>query len=190
MTAPDVPTELTDPVAMRALAHPLRLKLLRELSLDGPATATQLAKRAGASVASAAYHLQQLAKYGFIEDADPPERGRDRPWRVRARGVQWSAGTEQSSEFVAASRLLREQFTTEALSSLNDYWRTEDDHSPEWQETAFVLADSAHMSPHDVQEFNEQLRTLIARFRDRPAHERPADALPVRLFGFGVPERS
>jgi DNA-binding transcriptional ArsR family regulator len=190
MSASDVPAELVNPVAMRALAHPLRLNLLRELSLHGPATATQLAQRVGVSVPSAGYHLQQLAKYGFIEDAERPERGRDRPWRARARGLRWSAGTDRSPDFVAASRLLREQFTAEALSALNSYWQSEDNHSPQWREAAFLLGDTAYMDPHDVQEFNEQLRALIARFRDRPAHKQPPGALPVRLFGFGVPEQS
>jgi DNA-binding transcriptional ArsR family regulator len=189
MTQSEQPLELTDPLAMRALAHPLRLTLLRELSERGPATATQLAERAAVSVPSASYHLKQLAKYGFIEDAEPPERGRDRPWRARRRGMRWSAGSDQSADFVAASRLLRDKFTAHALASLHAYWHAEDQYSPAWREAAFVAADMALMSPEEVHEFNQQLRALVARFRDRPAHEQPPDALPVRLFGFGVPEQ-
>lgn len=181
--------ELTDPLAMRALAHPLRLTLLRELSERGPATATQLAERASVSVPSASYHLKQLAKYGFVEDAEPPERGRDRPWQARRPGVRWSAGSDRSADFVAASRLLRDRFTTHALASLHAYWQAEDRYSPAWREAAFVTADMAMMSPAEVQEFSERLRALVALFRDRPAGDRPPDAMPVRLFGFGVPEQ-
>jgi DNA-binding transcriptional ArsR family regulator len=189
MPEPERPAELTDPLAMRALAHPLRLTLLRELSERGPATATSLAQRAGVSVPLASYHLKQLAKYGFVEDAEPPLKGRDRPWQARRRGLRWSAGAGRSADFVAASRLLRDQFTAHALASLYAYWQAEDKYSPHWQEAAFVAADTALMNPAEVQELNEQLRALIARFRDRPAHEHPSDALPVRLFTFGVPEQ-
>ncbi|GAA2375121.1 transcriptional regulator [Catellatospora methionotrophica] len=183
------PVALTDPIAMRALAHPLRLALLRQLTEAGPATATQLAERTGVSAPSASYHLKQLAKYGFVEDADPPEKGRDRPWRARGRGMHWSAGAGESTEFVAASRLLRDEFTNHALTSLRSYWRDEDTYDASWQEAAFVLADTAAMTADEVQEVNEELRQLIARFRDRPDGQRPKDARPVRLFGFGVPEQ-
>jgi hypothetical protein len=43
--------ELTDPRQMRALAHPLRLRLLGLLRMDGPATASTLAEEVGESPA-------------------------------------------------------------------------------------------------------------------------------------------
>ncbi|MGH3746109.1 MAG: helix-turn-helix domain-containing protein [Micromonosporaceae bacterium] len=190
MPEPDAqPGELTDPVAMRALAHPLRLTLLRLLSEEGPATATQLAARADVSVPSAGYHLKQLAKYGFVEDAAPDGKGRERPWRARVRGIRWAAGAGGPAEFTEASRLLRSEFITHALGSLSNYQKTEDEYSAQWQEAAFVLADMAYLTPYELRELNEELRAVFVRHRDRAADERPADAKPVRLFGFGVPER-
>ena len=41
--------EITDPRAMRALAHPVRLAILSQLQRHGPATATQLAPEVGAT---------------------------------------------------------------------------------------------------------------------------------------------
>ncbi|MFE3360702.1 winged helix-turn-helix domain-containing protein, partial [Streptomyces californicus] len=41
------PREVTDPVALRALAHPLRQRILRALAEKGPATATGLAEVLG-----------------------------------------------------------------------------------------------------------------------------------------------
>ena len=60
--------QLTDPAALRALAHPLRGKLLAALRIDGPATASMLARRYGESSGATSYHLRQLARYGFVED--------------------------------------------------------------------------------------------------------------------------
>ena len=54
---------------LRALAHPLRLKLLELVSLRGPLTASQCAPLVGESPSSCSFHLRQLAKYGYVEVA-------------------------------------------------------------------------------------------------------------------------
>ncbi len=70
-----------DVTALKALAHPVRLRMLGMLRIDGPATATELAVRLGLNSGATSYHLRQLAQYGFIEDAPGPSR-RDRRWRA------------------------------------------------------------------------------------------------------------
>ncbi|MDO3436478.1 helix-turn-helix domain-containing protein [Rhizobium sp. CBN3] len=70
-----------EPTALKALAHPVRLRLLGMLRIDGPATATQLAVRLGLNSGATSYHLRQLAQYGFIEEAPHASR-RDRWWRA------------------------------------------------------------------------------------------------------------
>ncbi|MGO8500741.1 ArsR/SmtB family transcription factor [Rhizobium leguminosarum] len=70
-----------DPTALKALAHPVRLRMLGMLRIDGPATATQLAARLGLNSGATSYHLRQLAQYGFIEEAPHASR-RDRWWRA------------------------------------------------------------------------------------------------------------
>ena len=69
------------PTALKALAHPARLRMLGMLRIDGPATATQLAVRLGLNSGVTSYHLRQLAQYGFIEEAPHASR-RDRWWRA------------------------------------------------------------------------------------------------------------
>ncbi|MDF0697119.1 helix-turn-helix domain-containing protein [Rhizobium sp. MC63] len=70
-----------EPSALKALAHPVRLRMLGMLRIEGPATATQLAVRLGLNSGATSYHLRQLAQYGFIEDAPHASR-RDRWWRA------------------------------------------------------------------------------------------------------------
>ena len=48
-----------------ALAEPTRRDIVRELSIDGPLTATQLAGRMGISRQAAAKHLAELALTGL-----------------------------------------------------------------------------------------------------------------------------
>ena len=74
------------PESIRALTHPLRLRLLDLLRPGGELTATQCAQRTGESVASCSFHLRQLEKYGYVERV--AVRGKERPWRAVVR--TWS----------------------------------------------------------------------------------------------------
>ena len=64
------PRRLTDPRAMRAVAHPVRIALLEVLGTEGPLTATQAGEHIGESPTTCSFHLRQLAKYGFIEEVE------------------------------------------------------------------------------------------------------------------------
>ena len=83
---PETPEDVLvlDPPRLRALAHPLRVRLLGLLRLHGPSTATRLAARVGDSSGSTSYHLRQLAAAGLV-DEDPAHAGgggRERWWRA------------------------------------------------------------------------------------------------------------
>ncbi len=84
-----------DPRTLRAIAHPVRNRILTELGATGPMRAADLARELGIPANQASFHLRQLAKYGLIEE--DPEAGRDkrdRVWRlVSADGVSINLGT-------------------------------------------------------------------------------------------------
>src|SRR3954466_2369346 len=82
--------ELTDPRAMRACAHPVRLALIGLLRSHGPMTATQAAERLGESSGTCSFHFRQLQKYGFCEAARGG-KGREKPWRATASFTTWSS---------------------------------------------------------------------------------------------------
>jgi DNA-binding transcriptional ArsR family regulator len=73
---------VSDLDSLKAVSHPLRLKLLGLLRSDGPATASQLARRVGESSGSTSYHLRQLERFGFVEDDAAQPSGRERRWRA------------------------------------------------------------------------------------------------------------
>ncbi len=88
---------------LKALAHPLRVRVLGLLRTYGPATATTLAGQLELSSAALSYHLRQLERFGFI--VEDTERGdqRDRWWKAAHRRTIYSAlpsehGGEQSAE--------------------------------------------------------------------------------------------
>src|SRR5262245_58937004 len=101
--APDAPEQadeelnLTDPKAMRALAHPVRMALLELLGVAGTITATQASEVLGESPANCAFHLRTLAKYGFVKEAGGG-RGRERPWTYTRRTSNISASEQTSTQ--------------------------------------------------------------------------------------------
>lgn len=132
VTAPrDVSRIVPDPTALKALAHPVRLRMLGMLRVDGPATATQLAARLGLNSGATSYHLRQLAQYGFIEDAPGPSR-RDRWWRAsheltsvletEAEGAELDAGVA-FSQAALSLQVGQMQRAVEEYAELPAPWR-------------------------------------------------------------------
>jgi DNA-binding transcriptional ArsR family regulator len=71
-----------DIAGLRALSHPVRLRMLGLLRTEGPATATSLAQRLGLNTGATSYHLRQLAQHGFVVDDESRGNGRDRWWKA------------------------------------------------------------------------------------------------------------
>src|SRR5262245_50905334 len=93
--------DITDPKALRALAHPLRWKLIEFIGREGSATATQCAQETGESVANCSYHLNLLAKYDYVEKAEGGQ-GREKPWRLVSQAQSISdIGVDQETALAA-----------------------------------------------------------------------------------------
>lgn len=76
------PEHLSDPRVLRALAHPVRGRILDEIEATGPVRAADIARELGIPANQASFHLRQLAKYGLVEEAPEEARDkRDRVWR-------------------------------------------------------------------------------------------------------------
>jgi predicted ArsR family transcriptional regulator len=178
--------QITDPQALRALAHPVRLRLLEMLTVEGPASGRQLAERTGESTASVSYHVGQLAKWGLVEPAAELARGRERPWRATSRGITWSATGDGSPEFVTASRALREQFIAQQLAALDAYQRHQDDFDATWQEASWLGSDIGHLDPAELAEAAARIKAVISEYTD-PARPRRAGARRVTFFAYAVP---
>jgi DNA-binding transcriptional ArsR family regulator len=75
--------ELHDPRVLRAIAHPVRNRILTELDAHGPLRAADVAGLLGIPANSASFHLRQLAKFGLVEEDPAAARDkRDRVWKA------------------------------------------------------------------------------------------------------------
>ncbi|RBQ15431.1 transcriptional regulator [Spongiactinospora rosea] len=167
---------VTDPRTLKAVAHPLRLRLLSLLRTDGPATASELARRVAESSGLTSYHLRELAKYDFIEE-DPDQRdARERRWRAVHRYLSWDnaemAATEEGRAAVAAIR----QRQIELLIRSNEEFEAQAaTWSAAWIEAAGISDDVVRLTPATLTElyrrWEDVLRELAARDAADPAAE-------------------
>ena len=172
---------VTDPARIRALAHPLRLRLLQVLDDEGEATATRCAGITGESVASCAFHLGMLGKYGFAERA--PARGREKPWRAVSRGRETrfdagdAGGLRASGELAA---LVLEEQAARLRAWLAD--AVADD--PSWVLASTISTSSFWATQAELLELRDKVAELTepyqARWRD--PQQRPEASRPARLF--------
>ncbi len=169
-------------MALRALAHPLRWKLLDLLGSEESATATRCAEVLGQSVASCGYHLGILAKYGYVEPV-PDRVGREKPWRLTTRRQDLSTeGLDESSTLAAQEAT--EVFLDHELERIKDRLRRLDTEPPDWRAASYVAGTTRWLTAVELAEIKNQLEQIQGRYDDRdddPAR-RPPDAREVRIF--------
>jgi DNA-binding transcriptional ArsR family regulator len=156
---------LTDPRALRALAHPIRLELVGLLRRRGPLTATQAAELIGESSGSTSFHLRQLAKYGLVEDAGGGA-GRERPWRATAMFTGWPDAAE-SPELAAASRLLGGVIAEKYFEWLMHWLENRDNEPDEWLQAAGFGDTLLWVTAEELLELGQEQQALMDRYLDR-----------------------
>jgi hypothetical protein len=184
---------LTDPKAIRALAHPVRWALLDALGQAGTLTATQASEMLGESPANCAFHLRTLAKYGFVEEAGGG-RGRERPWRQTYNGMSWRTRTDDPEASAAAEALERvwlDSSLTRARNGLTAMARWPkglEDSLGATTTRMYVTPAEADELYTEISEVFERVVGSRHRFTDRrDPKRRPADAVPVEFVLMAYP---
>jgi DNA-binding transcriptional ArsR family regulator len=177
-----------DPVAMRALAHPTRIRLIEELTLRGPMTATQAAAYVGESPSSCSFHLRTLAKYGFVEEA-PGGTGRQRPWRAVSIGQRWHSGPGTDASTQAASDTLSTHVRRRDGELLAEHLEHSDELPEDWAEATIHSNFGSWMTAEELAAMGADLLAMWQPYLDRlrdPA-TRPPGARLVHMFVHGFP---
>ena len=183
------PRRLTDPRAMRALAHPIRMQLIELLTREGPLTATEAAELTGESPANCSFHLRTLAKYGFVEEAEGGT-GRSRPWRRSALGVSIDMVADDAATRVAA-REMSAMHMDRQFEYLRQWLADAPGYTDTWQAAAFSDTMLCYLTADEMRVIEEEIFEIMNRYRDRTLDraERPEGALPVSLNAFAHPLR-
>ncbi|MBA3619820.1 MAG: helix-turn-helix transcriptional regulator [Acidothermales bacterium] len=167
--------QLTDPRAMRALAHPTRLRLLGELRVRGPQSVGMLCDLIDEAPGSVSYHLGTLAAYAFVEEA--PELARDRRerwWRAAHARTTWEPlEALEDPERRAASDSLRRAIFRRYLDRLEGYLEGEPSLDPEWVRGTASSDTFLHLTSQELVELRDELEALAARWEGRSDPSRP-----------------
>lgn len=166
---------ISDLGTLKALAHPLRIKLYRGLMVARVATASHLAEQVDEAVSLVSYHLRKLAEHGLIEEAAPQSGdGRERWWQPASDGVSirdedFRDAPEKAAAHTAASRLFAEQRT-----DMYRRWLDERAHwGPAWNRAAESSETVLRLTPDELAELNEDILAVLRRYTEQG---RAADA--------------
>jgi DNA-binding transcriptional ArsR family regulator len=178
--------QLTDPRALRAVAHPTRLRLMGLLRRFGPLTATQAGARMDESPAGCSYHLRALAKWGLVEEAGGG-RGRERPWQATSTTTEWAVrGSDDEADEAGdmLSRVVLERWFEEAADWIGR--RRGEPH--EWAEAPFgdrIL----YLTAAELVEVERRIGELLDPYMRRAAEPetRPPGARAVSFVQLVLP---
>ncbi len=174
---------LTDPRALRALAHPARTAIIDELFQGNVRTASELAGIVGLTPSATSYHLRALERWGILVRAEGGDDGRERPWRAAARRLRWNE-EDLSSE---AQRVTRDAIAGEYLQRLReqlDAWaRAGEQERAAWRETAHVDRGYLWLSAEEARDLRREYQALLERYSaGRDAVEHPAGSRRFAIF--------
>ena len=177
---------IDDAQLLRAIAHPLRIRLIGTLHRDGPATASELARRLGESSGATSYHLRILAKYGFIEDDAERNRGRERWWRAADEGVEWSLDTDDPG-LIEADRALGRQLVAEYQRWLQRWYSELPDWERPWRAAATASDRWYELTPDELRALNDEVLAVLDRYADRQTRRDDTEKVVALFHAF--PER-
>jgi DNA-binding transcriptional ArsR family regulator len=176
---------LSDPRAIRALAHPARLAIIEALVPGEELTATELAAVTGLSPSATSYHLKALAKWGIVETGQPRADGRDRPWKATGRSVELSSPVPGST--APAEIAIMGTFLDRTREIATEFLTRQADEPPEWRDVVELASIDYWMTADEAAKTAQALREVLAPYAQRRRDARPAGSRRVRITRIVAP---
>ena len=171
-TPPSDTTWISDPRLLRAIAHPVRNRILGEIYAAGHLRAADVAESLDIPANQASFHLRQLAKYGLVQPAPELARdGRDRVWKPAQEGVL-SFSTEEIEKGPggkAAVSVWRRQAVASAIAAVERAYslrKRRDIH-------VMITDDWIRLTKAEARELADELVALQQRWRERTRDTAP-----------------
>jgi DNA-binding transcriptional ArsR family regulator len=166
--------QIERPEQLKALGHPLRLKVLQVLAdSDGPLTNRELAARLSVDPGHLHFHVRMLNRAGLIELVE--SAGREKPYRPVAK--HFKVGPEiraagLATELQAAQ--LREVQRAFDLFGAAGQFRSAQWHAKIGVETLRELADELVAKLNELEDESEQSHTITIAFHPTIEHGDPS----------------
>jgi DNA-binding transcriptional ArsR family regulator len=175
---------ITEPVVLKAIAHPLRRRLLDVLRVDGPSMPSALARSTGQAVANISHHMRVLSEAGLVAEA--PDLARNRKehwWRIVDAQLSWNNADFPDAAVADAAEALGLQRQVDLAGSWLGSPASREDP---WAGAAFSTDAWLHLTPAELAELGAEIQAVIDRYHGRP---QAPDREPVFVFGRGFPSR-
>lgn len=152
-----------DAGALRALGHPLRVRIFDILAQEGPQTASTLAEILGESSGATSYHLRALARHDLIREAPGRHAGRERWWERSRGGIVYdSKAVAGSPAGEAALQVAVAEVHRRRHEELMEYFTGRiDRESPEWADASSSLTANVGMTAEQTAELIAKIERII-----------------------------
>jgi DNA-binding transcriptional ArsR family regulator len=173
MSSPTTPPDATvhlDRAALAMLAHPLRSRLLDELRLGGPATATTLAAVLHTNSGATSYHLRKLAGVALVveQDTDGNGTGRRRLWSasMQSRPHDVGPGDDADDPDAQAALAWLARDYLQLFSDRAEQWLdTQDRWPPRWREQVGLSDHLVQVTAGQLSALRAELAEVLERYR-------------------------
>ncbi|NEA34488.1 helix-turn-helix transcriptional regulator [Streptomyces sp. SID13031] len=172
---------LTDPRAIRALAHPARQRIIDELYSGRVLTATECAELAGLTPSATSYHLRALSRWGIVERAEGSTDGRERPWQAPATSLVIS------SQSTGSGRLASQAMMRSNVDRVMEQFEELPGDDP-WDGLSKLNRSRLWLTKAELEQLDKDLTAVIDRYRrGRTAASHPASTRGVSTLLAIVP---
>lgn len=187
---PEKKVEITDPKAIRALAHAARLEVISELySTQVSRTATELAAQTGLTPSAMSYHLRALQKWGIVAPAATAGDARERRWKAAGTDFTINSGGGVASPEFAVLDLELDAYRRR----VNAYAKTRDEKRQRGEAvdgpSSVVLASNLlYLTPAQRTELNDKLFDLLKDYELEDPDQVPEGAVRMATMWSMIPD--
>jgi hypothetical protein len=188
--------QLTEVETLRAMAHPLRMRIIGSLRVDGPATSALLARRLDTDSGQTSHHLRLLARYGFVVEAlelGKGAHGRERWWKSATESTRWTDDLDRLGAGGAEVIRAFEQAAYRVWGSLVDAYRDQVAKG-EWDSAWLEAAGSGDMvvrlTPERLVAMRDEILQVVERhdLKDHPAGDAETVVVILQAYPRRVPK--
>lgn len=180
-----------DSGALKALAHPLRVKIFDLLASRGPQTASSLAALVGETSGSTSYHLRALAAHDLIREVEGRGTARERWWERPKGRIDVPGPDEQMSPANrAAAQIVTSEFFRLRHETLMQYLNRPESDVPEgWRDVGITITTHLDVTPAQAMALRQEMEDLIEQAIERYRGQTGPDVrrVSVRAELFDLP---
>lgn len=177
-----------DSGALKALAHPLRVRIFDLLSAHGPQTASSLASMLGETSGSTSYHLRTLSAHDLIHEVEGRGTARERWWELPQGRIDIPGPSQSMSPANrAAAQIVSSEFFRLRHETLMSYVNRPDVEVPEgWKDAGLIATTLLEMTASQMEDLKDELMAVIdsavARYRGQTGPDVRRVSMRTELF--------